>query len=164
MEEELAMGWSMDRQGIRTLFDRVTGRLKQFELSGPRRERVSLDTYSDELAARDAEFRQEARYGKWSDPGPPSHGLRCNDFRLISGLSLGVVIVEAAKRSGSLITARCALDQGREVFAVPGSPLDPRAEGTNRLIREGATLTESADDILSVLGPILGGDFREPEG
>jgi hypothetical protein len=61
------MGWSMDRQGIRTLFDRVTGRLKQFELSGPRRERVSLDTYSDELAARDAEFRQEARYGKWSD-------------------------------------------------------------------------------------------------
>jgi hypothetical protein len=82
MEEELAMGWSMDRQGIRTLFDRVTGRLKQFELSGPRRERVSLDTYSDELAARDAEFRQEARYGKWSDPGPPSHGLRCNDFRV----------------------------------------------------------------------------------
>jgi hypothetical protein len=83
MEEELAMGWSMDRQGIRTLFDRVTGRLKQFELSGPRRERVSLDTYSDELAARDAEFRQEARYGKWSDPGPPSHGLRCNDFRVL---------------------------------------------------------------------------------
>jgi hypothetical protein len=82
MEEELAMGWSMDRQGIRTLFDRVTGRLKQFELSGPRRERVSLDTYSDELAAREAEFRQEARYGKWSDPGQPSHGLRCNDFRV----------------------------------------------------------------------------------
>ena len=79
---EDAMGWSMDRQGIRTLFDRVTGRLKQFELSGPRRERVSLDTYSDELAARDAEFRQEARYGKWSDPGPPSQGLRCNDFRV----------------------------------------------------------------------------------
>ena len=76
------MGWSMDRQGIRTLFDRVTGRLKQFELSGPRRERVSLDTYSDELAARDAEFRQEARYGKWSDPGQPRHGLRCNDFRV----------------------------------------------------------------------------------
>ena len=82
------MGWSMDRQGIRTLFDRVTGRLKQFELSGPlelsgpRRERVSLDTYPDELVARDAEFRQEARYGKWSEPGPQSHGLRCNDFRV----------------------------------------------------------------------------------
>ena len=75
---------------------------------------------------------------------------RAGDFprrnRLISGLSLGVVIVEAAKRSGSLITARCALDQGREVFAVPGSPLDPRAEGTNGLIKQGATpVTETAD-------------------
>jgi hypothetical protein len=67
----------MDRQGIRTLFDRETKRLKQFELSGPRRERISLETYPDELAARDAEFRQEARYGKWSEPGPQSHGLRC---------------------------------------------------------------------------------------
>ena len=62
------MDWSMDRQGIRTLFDRETRRLKQFELSGPRRGRISLDTYPDELTARDAEFRQEARYGKWSEP------------------------------------------------------------------------------------------------
>ena len=71
--------------------------------------------------------------------------------RLISGLAIGVVIVEAAQRSGSLITARMALEQGREVFAVPGSPLDPRARGANNLIRDGATLTETADDILRVI-------------
>lgn len=63
------MGWSMDRQGIRTLFDHESKRLKQVELLGPRRERVSLDTYSDELAAREVEFRQGAKYGKWSEPG-----------------------------------------------------------------------------------------------
>ncbi|HWC62799.1 MAG TPA: DNA-processing protein DprA [Rhizomicrobium sp.] len=83
--------------------------------------------------------------------------------RLISGLARGVVVVEAAERSGSLITANFALEQGREIFAVPGSPLDPRARGTNRLIREGATLTENAEDVLSVLRPILGHDFREDE-
>src|ERR1700722_3675005 len=82
IEGRLAMDWSMDRQGIRTLFDRETRRLKQFELSGPRRERTSLDTYPDELAARDAEFRQEARYGKWSEPAQQSHGLRFNNFRV----------------------------------------------------------------------------------
>jgi DNA processing protein len=71
--------------------------------------------------------------------------------RIISGLSLGIVVVEAAARSGSLITARFALDQGREVFAVPGSPLDPRCRGTNDLIRNGATLTESVDDVLAQL-------------
>ena len=74
--------------------------------------------------------------------------------RIIAGLSLGVVVVEAALRSGSLITARIAQDAGREVFAVPGSPLDPRARGANGLIREGAVLTETADDVLSNLPAI----------
>jgi DNA processing protein len=94
---------------------------------------------------------------------------RARDFprrnRLISGLSLGVVIVEAAKRSGSLITARFALEQGREVFVVPGSPLDPRAEGTNGLLKQGATPVTEAADIVAVLQPIVGVEFpaREPE-
>jgi DNA processing protein len=84
--------------------------------------------------------------------------------RLISGLALGVVVIEAAKRSGSLITARCALDQGREVFAVPGSPLDPRAEGTNDLIKQGATLVTEAADVLAVVSPILGRHIPAPPG
>lgn len=76
--------------------------------------------------------------------------------RLISGLSLGVVVVEAALRSGSLITARMALEQGREVFAVPGSPLDPRCRGTNNLLRQGAALTESAADVFAALDGATG--------
>ncbi len=95
---------------------------------------------------------------------------RARDFprrnRLISGLSLGVVVVEAAKRSGSLITARFAAEQGREVFAVPGSPLDPRAEGTNGLIKQGVTPVTETSDIVSVLQPIMQEKelpAREPE-
>ncbi len=90
---------------------------------------------------------------------PLGYEPRGRDFprrnRLISGLSLGVVIVEAAKRSGSLITARFALEQGREVFAVPGSPLDPRAEGTNGLIKQGATPVTETADVIAVLRLIL---------
>ena len=84
---------------------------------------------------------------------------RARDFprrnRIISGLSLAVVVVEAANRSGSLITARRAADQGRLVFAVPGSPLDPRSGGTNALIRDGATLVTSAADIIAEITPML---------
>jgi DNA processing protein len=100
---------------------------------------------------------------------PMGHVPRARDFprrnRLISGAALGVVVVEAALRSGSLITARIAAEQGREVFAVPGSPLDPRAAGTNDLIKQGATLTTEASDVISAVEPIMGRPLilREPD-
>lgn len=97
---------------------------------------------------------------------PVGHRAQAKDFprrnRLISGLSLGVVVVEAEMRSGSLITARLAGEQGREVFAVPGSPLDPRAKGANDLIRQGATLCEGADDVVRELSGRT--TVREPTG
>lgn len=82
--------------------------------------------------------------------------------RVIAGLSHGTVVVEAAPRSGSLITARRAGDYGREVMAVPGSPLDPRAQGCNLLIREGATLIQSVDDVIEAIGSIDARMVREP--
>ena len=75
--------------------------------------------------------------------------------RIVSGIASGILVVEASPRSGSLITARCAGEQGRDVFAVPGSPLDPRCTGANGLLRDGAVLTETADDILQVMQPGL---------
>jgi DNA processing protein len=91
---------------------------------------------------------------------PLGHVPRAHDFprrnRLISGVALGVVVIEAAHRSGSLITARIAAEQGREVFAVPGSPLDPRAAGTNDLIKQGATLITEAADVIQAVEPIMG--------
>ncbi|MDO1560355.1 DNA-processing protein DprA [Brevundimonas sp. 2R-24] len=100
-------------------------------------------------------------YGRIAQQGcilsesPPGARAQARDFprrnRIISGLSRAVVVVEAELRSGSLITARLAAEQGREVLAVPGSPLDPRARGVNDLIRQGATLCEGADDVLNVL-------------
>lgn len=90
----------------------------------------------------------------------PGFVPRGQDFprrnRLISGIAAGVIVVEAAERSGSLITARLAGEQGREVFAVPGSPLDPRAAGTNALIKQGATLITCVDDVIAALEPALG--------
>lgn len=95
---------------------------------------------------------------------PPGFIPRERDFprrnRIIAGLVRGVVIVEAAARSGILVTARYAAEHGREVFALPGHPLDPRAEGTNNLLKQGATLVTTPEEIIEQLGPIIGLDER----
>jgi DNA processing protein len=92
---------------------------------------------------------------------------RARDFprrnRIIAGLALATVVVEAAERSGSLITARLALEQNREVMAVPGSPLDPRAAGANRLLKHGAAVVTEADDVIRILQPIMGDVPMDPQ-
>ena len=93
---------------------------------------------------------------------------RAQDFprrnRIIAGLSLGLVVVEAALRSGSLISARLATEMGRLVFAVPGSPLDPRAAGCNALLKEGATLVTEWEDIVNAIRPLSGRPVSLPGG
>jgi DNA processing protein len=92
----------------------------------------------------------------------PGFVPRAQDFprrnRIISAIALGVLIVEAARRSGTLITARAAADQGRLVFAVPGHPLDPRAEGTNRLLKDGAMIATEPEDVIEALAPMQAGE------
>ena len=118
--------------------------------------------------------QHERLYAEISERGalvsesPIGHRATARDFprrnRIITGLSQGVIVVEAAEKSGSLISARTAGEQGREVMAVPGSPLDPRSEGTNRLIRQGATLVRSVEDVLETLAALPTLRFETPAG
>lgn len=110
-------------------------------------------------------YEQIRAHGLLVSESPVGHRATASDFprrnRIISGLSLGTIVVEAELRSGSLITARLAAEQNREVFAVPGSPLDPRCRGTNDLLRQGANLCEGAEDVIRVLEAQMG--FNAPE-
>ncbi len=109
---------------------------------------------NDELYER---IRQTGAIVSEMPPGlKPQARLFPRRNRIVSGLSLCVVVVEAAQRSGSLITARMASEQGRSVLTVPGSPLDPRAFGANRLIRAGATLVRNAEGVFEVVRPMIG--------
>jgi DNA processing protein len=115
----------------------------------------------------EARQREVAERGLLVAEQPPGTEPRARHFpsrnRIIAGLAHGTVVVEAAPRSGSLITARFAAEFGREVLAVPGSPLDPRAQGCNQLIREGATLIQNADDVMEAINPFRIRPFRQPE-
>lgn len=103
-------------------------------------------------------FDELRQHGALISESPLGYRATARDFprrnRIISGLSQGVIVIEAAERSGTLITARYALEQNRDVMAAPGSPLDPRTKGCNRLIRQGAALIENADDVLAVMGAL----------
>ncbi|WEX11717.1 DNA-processing protein DprA [Chelativorans sp. AA-79] len=114
----------------------------------------------------DALFRAIGERGVVLTEMPFGWVPRARDFprrnRIVAGLSYGLLVVEAANRSGSLISARLANEMGRLVFAIPGSPLDPRAAGTNRLLKEGAILVTEADDILSALAPVVGAAIPGP--
>jgi predicted Rossmann fold nucleotide-binding protein DprA/Smf involved in DNA uptake len=129
---------------------------------------ASVDAINKSLT--DAERRNRLRLIRSDNVGPRTFNSLLHHFgnaraalerlpdlarRLISGCALGVVVVEAAHRSRSLITARMAAEQGREVFAVPGSPLDPRAAGANDLIKQGATLVTEAADVIHAVEPIM---------
>jgi len=111
-------------------------------------------------------YDEVARRGVIVSESPFGHKATARDFprrnRIITGLAIGVVVVEAAEKSGSLISARTANEQGREVMAVPGSPLDPRTEGSNRLIRQGATLVRHAEDVLETLSMLSPMRFDAP--
>lgn len=113
--------------------------------------------YPPENAARQKDISER---GLLLAEMPPGTEPRARHFpyrnRIIAGLAAGTVVVEAAPRSGSLITARLAAEAGREVMAVPGSPLDPRAQGCNELIRDGATLIQIAADVIEAVRPTLG--------
>jgi len=123
------------------------------------------DVYPAENAGLYARIAERGLIVSESEPG---RRAQARDFprrnRIISGLSVAVVVVEAEQRSGSLITARLAAEQGREVLAVPGSPLDPRARGCNDLIRQGAALCEGADDVLRAIEPLSGMRAPPPIG
>lgn len=111
-------------------------------------------------------YRQIVASGAVISEMPPGTVPQASHFprrnRIVSGLSLGLVVVEAAARSGSLITARLAAEQGREVFAVPGHPDDPRAYGPNRLIKDGAHLVSDPSDVVSVLADLIRRPLSEP--
>jgi len=111
-------------------------------------------------------FDEMRERGALVSESPLGHRATARDFprrnRIISGLSQGVVVIEAAERSGTLITARYALEQNREVLAAPGSPLDPRTKGCNRLIQQGAALIENTEDILHALANTRPPDLAEP--
>ncbi|MFL6843789.1 MAG: DNA-processing protein DprA [Allosphingosinicella sp.] len=120
--------------------------------------------YPPENEARQRSIAERGLLVSEQPPGLEPHARHFpSRNRIIAGLSLGTVVVEAAPRSGSLITARCAAEFGREVMAVPGAPLDPRAQGCNQLIREGATLVQSAEDVMEAINPMRTRPFRQPE-